>query len=72
MDEDEHGVLDLEVVIDLDAFAVEIAGERMRHVGDRHRDAPPALDHRFDRVEYHPEAVVGGLHFLATACATRT
>ena len=62
-----------EVVLDEDVLAVEISGERTRHVGDRDRNLPLPLDQRLDQVEDLAEAIIRGLHhdLGATACETR-
>src|SRR5437762_3262662 len=75
MDEDEHRILDLEVVVDEDGRAVEVAGERIGHVGDAHRNAPAILDQRLDAIEHlaQPHPVDSHCYFFgATAFCTRT
>jgi hypothetical protein len=58
--DDEQRVLDVVLVVDLDAGAVEVASERRRDVGDHHGDAPGLLDAALDQVVDLAQARVAG------------
>jgi hypothetical protein len=59
VDDDEERVLGVEIVVDHDLAAVEIAGERIGHVADADRDLPAILDDALDAAEGLDEAFGG-------------
>ncbi|MEO8453126.1 MAG: hypothetical protein ABI647_25270 [Gemmatimonadota bacterium] len=65
MDEDEQRILGVEVVVDEDRRAVEVAGERVRHVGDHDGKTVPPFDPRFGEAVRGP-VPIGGIHARAT------